>query len=108
GPARPFRIGVVAASSRFDRDTADLATARVRALHPGGDVSLEFHPACFEVSGHFAGADAARAGAFLAYANDPGLDAVWFARGGYGACRIAETVMAGLTGAARNKSYMGY
>lgn len=108
GSAQPFRIGVAAASSRFERETAELAIRRVKALHPDRSVSLEFHPACFEVSGHFAGDDDTRARAFLEVANDPAFDAVWFARGGYGSCRVAEAVMAGVNGAARKKAYMGY
>ena len=108
GSAQPFRIGVVAASSRFERETADLALRRVKALYPDGSVRLDFHPACFEVQGHFAGDDATRAAAFLEVANDPAYDALWFARGGYGSCRVAEAVMAGVNGVARKKAYMGY
>ncbi len=108
GFAQPFRIGVVAASSRFERETADLALRRVKALYPDGSVRLDFHPACFEVQGHFAGDDATRAAAFLEMANDPAYDALWFARGGYGSCRVAEAIMAGVNGVARKKAYMGY
>jgi muramoyltetrapeptide carboxypeptidase len=42
------------------------------------------------------------------FANDPSLDALWFARGGYGACRMAEAALAQLTEAARAKTYLGY
>ena len=107
-PNKPFRIGVVAASSRFERETADQAHEMVRALHPDGSVELKFHPASFGKHGHFAGDDASRAKAFLEIANDPVHDALWFARGGYGSCRIAEAVMAGVNDAARKKTYMGY
>ena len=41
-------------------------------------------------------------------ANDPGFDALWFARGGYGSCRIAEDVLGRLGPAARDKTYLGY
>ena len=58
--------------------------------------------------GHFAGDDRARADAFVEYANDPRLDAVWFARGGYGSCRIAEAVIPRLNDVARKKRYLGY
>lgn len=108
GTAQPFRIGVVAASSRFERETAVRALQRVKTLYPDGSVTLEFHPACFQVSGHFAGDDAARARAFLDVAEDPVFDAVWFARGGYGSCRMAEAVMNGVGEVARKKTYMGY
>ena len=39
---------------------------------------------------------------------DPAIDAVWFARGGYGSNRIAEAALADLPAAARTKTYMGY
>ncbi|HMT45393.1 MAG TPA: LD-carboxypeptidase, partial [Chakrabartia sp.] len=38
------------------------------------------HPQCFLTEGHFAGPDAARADAFVELANDPSIDAIWFAR----------------------------
>ena len=100
------RVGVVAPSSRFSEEAAD----RVRALaveeFPG--LEIVFHPQCFLTHNHFAGTDAARAAAFVEYANDPSFDAVWFARGGYGACRFAEEAIAALTPAAREKVYLGY
>ena len=76
--------------------------------HPERDVSVVFHPACFLKHGHFAGDDRARADAFVEFANDPRIDAIWFARGGYGACRIAESVIPRLDAVARKKRYMGY
>jgi muramoyltetrapeptide carboxypeptidase len=39
---------------------------------------------------------------------DPSVDAVWFARGGYGSNRIAEAVLADLPDAAKGKLYLGY
>jgi muramoyltetrapeptide carboxypeptidase len=73
-----------------------------------GAPELVFHPQCFEQSGHFAGDDAVRARAFLESANDDAFDAVWFARGGHGACRLAELIMPQLNRAARTKRYLGY
>lgn len=102
------RIGVVAASSRFSKATAARLEAHVEARFPGGDVKVVFHPACFANHGHFAGDDALRARAFLEMANDARFDAVWFARGGYGSCRIAEAVRDGLKPEARAKRYLGY
>ncbi|HEY3147956.1 MAG TPA: LD-carboxypeptidase, partial [Dongiaceae bacterium] len=67
-----------------------------------------FHPQCFLSSGHFAGSDAERAAAFVEIANDQSFDAVWFGRGGYGSCRIAEEALAKLNDAARSKVYLGY
>ena len=36
------------------------------------------------------------------------MDALWFARGGYGSGRLAQTVLPRLTAAARAKTYLGY
>ena len=76
--------------------------------HPDRDVAVVFHPACFLKHGHFAGDDRARAEAFVEFANDPRIDAVWFGRGGYGSCRIAEAVLPRLNAVARKKRYLGY
>jgi muramoyltetrapeptide carboxypeptidase len=81
-------------------------SALAAAEYPG--LSLDFHPQCFQVDGHFAGPDALRLAAFLECANDPACDAVWFARGGYGANRIAEDAIARLGPAARDKWFLGY
>jgi muramoyltetrapeptide carboxypeptidase len=69
---------------------------------------LVWHPQCFLSDGHFAGPDAARAEALIELANDPAIDAIWFARGGYGACRIVDRVIDALGPAARDKVYFGY
>jgi muramoyltetrapeptide carboxypeptidase len=103
-----YRIGVVATSSRVDPTVLDKLNAVVSQVYPDGRVEIYFHPNSFETCGHFAGEDAARARAFLDVANDPEFDALWFARGGYGACRLAELVFPGLTDAARAKTYLGY
>ncbi len=103
-----FKIGVVCASSRFSRERAHRIDAWMAEHHPDRDVSVVFHPACFLKHGHFAGDDRARTEAFVAFANDPRIDAIWFARGGYGSCRIAEAVIPRLDATARKKRYMGY
>lgn len=106
--AQPKRIGVVAPGTRIDPELA----ARVKAF--AADSYLDqapqifFHQQCFYTAGHFAGDDAARLAAFVEFANDPTLDALWFARGGYGACRIAEAAIAQLNDDARAKTYLGY
>jgi muramoyltetrapeptide carboxypeptidase len=100
-----LRIAVCAPSTPYDRDDA----ARVAALvgdYPG--LEIVFHAQCFAQDGHFAGPDALRLAAFVECANDPGFDAVWFARGGYGAGRIAQDALALLGPAARAKRYLGY
>lgn len=105
---RSFRIGVAAPGGPTTLEVAEQVRAVADRLYPDGLVELVFHPQCFASHGHFAGDDALRAEAFIELANDPTLDAVWFARGGYGACRVAEAVVAGLGPAARDKAYLGY
>ncbi|MEX1252274.1 MAG: LD-carboxypeptidase [Hyphomonas sp.] len=100
---RRTRIGIVAPGRAIDRGLAGQVTALA-----GEAAELVFHPQCFLREGHFAGPDAARAQAFEAYANDPSLDAIWFARGGYGACRILDIAFGSLGEAARAKTYLGY
>ena len=101
-----MKIGICAPSTPFTREDAARVTALAATTHPTAE--LVFHDQCFAESGHFAGADAERMEAFVNLANDPAFDAIWFVRGGYGACRIAEDAIARLKGAARNKLYMGY
>ena len=101
-----MRIGVVAPSGRFVRDSAERVAAIAAGSFPG--VELVFHSQCFLEDNHFAGSDAERLAAFVEAANDPSLDAIWFARGGYGACRIAEEAVAALGSRARGKAYLGY
>lgn len=92
------------------RITEDLAaqTGEIAAARFGDAVELHFHPQCFLSAGHFAGTDAERGAAFLEAANDPAFDAVWFARGGYGACRLDDKVFTQLNEHARRKTYLGY
>lgn len=102
-----MRIGVVAPANRLLPETAERASALAKVRF-GGLAEIVFHPQCFLSSGHFAGDDDTRAAAFLEFANDARFGALWFARGGYGSGRIAERVLAGLTRAAKDKSYFGY
>jgi muramoyltetrapeptide carboxypeptidase len=101
------KIGIVAPASRLEPDMADRVAAAARAQY-ADRATLLFHPQCFLADGHFAGDDRARADAFAEVANDPSLDAVWFARGGYGSGRILPLVLPRLTADARRKSYLGY
>jgi muramoyltetrapeptide carboxypeptidase len=100
------RIGIVAPSTPITSAVADQVTALAGKLHPA--VELIFHPQCFLRYHHFAGTDAERTDAFVAMANDVELDAVWFARGGYGSCRVAEDAIERLEPAAFDKAYLGY
>lgn len=102
------RIGVVAPASRMSPDVAEKVPALARSLYPDRPPEIVFHPQCFASHGHFAGDDETRARAFLDIANDESFDAVWFARGGYGSCRLVEAVMDRLTETARRKAYVGY
>jgi muramoyltetrapeptide carboxypeptidase len=77
-------------------------------FHHKANLQLHFHPQCFSVAGHFAGSDAERSAAFLEAANDPKYDAVWFARGGYGAGRLDPALFGKLNDHARKKTYLGY
>ncbi len=105
--AKPVRIGVVAPSSFIDPTVPADVLAFARARY-GDRVEIVFDPQCLLRHGHFAGTDAQRAEAFLRIANDDSFDALWCVRGGYGACRPAEAIIAGLTPAARGKAYLGY
>jgi muramoyltetrapeptide carboxypeptidase len=98
-----MRIGIVAPSCRIDEDVRHRVTALA-----DGRAELVWHPQCFLSDGHFAGPDADRAAALIDYANDPAIDAIWFARGGYGACRIVDRFVSELGPAAGQKTYLGY
>lgn len=101
-----MRIGVVAASSVANPDVVAPVSALAAIAYP--EVDLVFHPQCFAQAGHFAGSDAVRAAAFVEYANDPSMSAVWFVRGGYGSNRILADALPRLNDAARAKTYLGY
>lgn len=101
-----MRIGIVAPSTPILTETAERVSAIAAVAF--ADLELVFHPQCFLVHRHFAGEDSDRAAAFVEMANDPTYDALWFARGGYGSCRIAEDVLGRLAPAARDKTYLGY
>ena len=100
-----MRIAVVAPSCPLKRESAERVQAIVAER---GDCELVIHPQCFLVDGHFAGPDEARLAALREMMADPTVDAVWFARGGYGSNRIAEAALADLPDAARDKIYLGY
>jgi muramoyltetrapeptide carboxypeptidase len=102
------KIGIVAPASRLTPDLAARVGTLAEKAFGARAPELFFHPQCFLTDGHFAGDDGARAEAFVAIANDPGLDAVWFGRGGYGSGRILEAVVPRLEAPARDKLYLGY
>jgi muramoyltetrapeptide carboxypeptidase len=100
-----MKIAVVAPSCSLSRDAADRASAIAAGR---GGCELVIHPQCFLSDGHFAGSDDLRLSALLEVMADASVDAVWFARGGYGSNRIAEAALASLPAAAGAKAYMGY
>lgn len=104
---KALNIAVVAPANRLEPAVAERVKALAAQLYPGR-LALSFHPQCHLSAGHFAGDDKARAEAFVEVANDPSFDAVWFARGGYGSCRILESAMPRLGAEARAKTYLGY
>jgi muramoyltetrapeptide carboxypeptidase len=102
------RIGVVAPAAPIDQAVADKVKALAGAEYSAGQVEIVFHPQCFKRAGHFAGEDGARAAALIEMAEDPSIDAIWFARGGYGSGRLLPLVLDQLTDVARAKTYLGY
>jgi len=100
------RIAICAPSTPITREDADRVSALAGAEFP--EAELHFHPQCFQSDGHFAGPDELRLAALMECANDPAFDALWFARGGYGANRIAEGAIEAFGPDAMRKSYLGY
>jgi muramoyltetrapeptide carboxypeptidase len=100
-----MKIAVVAPSCTLKPEAAEAVTAIAAGR---GDVELLIHPQSFLSDGHFAGPDAARLAALREVMADDSVDAVWFARGGYGSNRIAEDAAKDLPAAARGKLYLGY
>ena len=100
------RIAICAPSTPITRDVADRVIDLAAAEFPA--LELYFHEQCFVEEGHFAGSDELRLSALLHCANDPAFDAVWFAKGGYGANRVAAQAIAAMGDAARSKTFLGY
>jgi muramoyltetrapeptide carboxypeptidase len=100
-----MKIAIVAPSCTLKREAAE-AVAGIAAAR--GDCELVIHPQCFASDGHFAGPDTVRLAALREVMADESIDAVWFARGGYGSNRIAEAAARDLPSGARAKTYLGY
>lgn len=101
-------IGVAASGRPVTPDVAERVQALAHSIWPDARARISFHPQCFLEQGHFAGSDEARADALVELANDPTVDALWIARGGWGAARIVDAVLPRLNRAAHAKTYMGY
>ena len=100
-----MKIAIVAPSNCLDPTAAAMVEAIAAAR---GDCSIAIHPQSFLTTGHFAGPDEARLAALREVMADPNVDALWFARGGYGSNRIAEAAARDLPDAAFAKTYVGY
>jgi muramoyltetrapeptide carboxypeptidase len=100
-----MKIAVVAPSCTLKHEAAELVTALAASR---ADCELLIHPQCFLSDGHFAGSDEERLGALREVMEDDSVDAVWFARGGYGSNRIAEAAVTDLSLTAMRKTYLGY
>jgi len=99
------RTAVVAPSCPLKPEAAERLQAIVANR---GDCELLIHPQCFLTDGHFAGPDEARLAALREVMADETVEAIWFARGGYGSNRIAEDALVDVPAGARAKQYMGY
>ncbi len=106
-PEATKHIALVCPGGPITHDLAE-KTAGIAAAHFGERVKLHFQDQCFLEAGHFAGTDAERSTGFLEAANDPKYDVVWFARGGYGACRLDDALFSKLNEHAKAKTYLGY
>ena len=106
--SKRVKIGIVAPAGRLEPSLVADLQALAAARYPDQPPEIVFSPQCFLSAGHFAGDDRARARAFLEMANDPSIDALWFGRGGYGSCRLLDSLPGSLEPAARQKIYLGY
>ncbi|HYD24043.1 MAG TPA: LD-carboxypeptidase [Croceibacterium sp.] len=100
------RIAICAPGTPITRDVAERVSALAAAEFP--QLALAFHEQCFAEHGHFAGDDAVRLAALLECANDMAVDAVWFAKGGYGSNRIAADALVRFDRTAYDKTFLGY
>ena len=100
-----MKIAIVAPSCPLKPEAAERVSAIAAER---GDCEILIHPQCFLSEGHFAGPDEVRLAALREVMADSGIDAVWFARGGYGSNRIAEAIVGDLPAIARRKIYAGY
>ncbi len=106
--SKPVKIAVVAPSNMLAADVPHRIITLARDRFGENAPEIAFHTQCFQSAGHFAGTDAMREDALVEVANDRQVDAVWFARGGYGANRIAARAIARMSDAAKNKPFLGY
>jgi muramoyltetrapeptide carboxypeptidase len=86
--ARGDRVGVVAPGFAVEPESLERGLARLRDWgyrpEPGARLLAR--------AGYLAGSDDERLADLTAMAVDPGIKAIWFARGGYGTARLLERV----------------
>lgn len=100
------RIGIVAASSVVPSLEFQLGVEFLREHF----FEVSVHPQVLEQHFTFAGTDHRRAEALYAFAQDPRLDVVWMARGGYGAARLLPILdeLTAKHGVPQKKLLVGY
>lgn len=98
-----MRVKLVAPARWVERELVE----RFAALAARHGIEVEVSPQCFERSGQLAGSDETRAAALVDALSQPGVDAVWCARGGYGAGRLLER-LGGAPTAAAGRILIGY
>lgn len=81
-------VGVIAPASPFP---AERFAAGVAALE-GLGFAVTVHPSAYAVDGYLAGDDATRIQALHDALQDPSIDVIWAARGGYGLHRIVDRI----------------
>lgn len=79
-----MKLGIAAVSSPFDRKIFETGVEVLRAA----DFEVAFSDTIFGAQGYLAGSDRQRADGFMSLFEDRSVDAILFARGGYGAARI--------------------
>ena len=84
------RVAVIAPASGFDRDSFEAGLALIGARYDAA-----YGPGVFERHRYLAGDDARRLSELTAALADPGVRAVFCARGGYGATRLLGYLGAG-------------
>ena len=102
------KIAVVAPARRLEAETERQLAAILQKPEWSTCADVTIHPQCRLSYGHFAGTDDERLAAFLEVANDPSVDAVWFARGGYGSGRLLNGLPVQFSNEALDKTYLGY
>lgn len=99
------RIGIVACSSPVGPLELELGLARLRA----SGFEAVVHPNVLRRHFVNAGTDEERAQSLLDYAFDDSIDAIWCARGGYGAARVVSLLyQLGQSRIPRSKMLVGY